>query len=478
MITVPDFQRIGNFQCLVSDNVSYQELEEIRNQQKDVSKFVVSSDLRPFNGLKDKLLSQFPQAEFIVSSPVEMNSYSMDGIVPRWIFHEQNVQKVMEGDYAGLRPVTAEVVPTLNCNFRCVQCSYSEPKKNLHLWVDKDGRPNFNFSHETHMTKQTMRIVLERLSQGGVTNVLFTGGGEPFMNAEVTLFGLKLAHRLGLKIGLYSNGSLLNQEIINQILECEPVFFRISIYGDRDSFSSYTRQKKGLFDRVLRNLQLLTQRKMVMKSSTQLGLSYLLHPYTMKGVEPVTDLLKTTLTADQLNQISFMRFTPAVNYFGKSQHSQSPMDNVFSYLEQSVKPKFAGTEMEIKPYYHRLKDLNGNKSYEQCRASGWYLEVGPGGAAYLCCEKMFNPHFQIGNLVASSVEQIFTGSVREQLIHNLKCEDCPCLCKPHELNKVFEEIEGFRKQGKLEAVAKWRQSILSLIIQDKFFAGKLNDYES
>ena len=361
---------------------------------------------------------------------------------------QENIQEILNGNYLGIKPVTAEFVPTLNCDFQCVQCSYSKPKKQENVW----GKGDFS-RKAVHMDKDIMKIALDRLIDGGVKNILFTGGGEPFMNKEVVLEGMRYAKKHGRTIGLYTNASLLNENIIQEILKIDPLFIRVSVYGsDKKSFSAYTGQKSEIYLKVIENIKLLAINKQKNNSSVILSISYLLHPYTIENIDLLSDVFFQNFSLDQLNQISCIRFTPAVDYFGGEQHSHKEMEEVFEKIEHELKPKFKKTTVEIKPYHHRLADLNNpDKSYDTCRASGWFIEVGPNGDVFLCCEKLFLPEYKIGNLAENSIDEIYMSQLRKSVIEKVNhsfCKDCPPLCKPHERNKIFHEIEFLKKNNK------------------------------
>jgi len=380
---------------------------------------------------------------------------------------EKNIQKVVEGDYLGIKPVTAEFVPTLNCNFQCNQCSYAKPKKQENVW----GKGEFS-RKAVHMDKNIMKIALDRLIEGGVKNILFTGGGEPFMNKEVVLEGMRYAKEHGRTIGLYTNASLLNEKIIQEIFEIDPLFIRISLYGSNEkSFSAYTGQKSEIYSKVIENIKLLTINKQRSNASVILSISYLLHPYTIDNIGLLSDMFFQNFSLDELNQISYIRFTPAVDYFGGKQHSQKVMEEVFRKIEDELKPNFKKTTIEIKPYHHRLADLNTTeKSYDTCRASGWFIEVAPNGDVFLCCEKLFLPDYKIGNLIENSIDEIYASQLREDVIAKVNhsfCKDCPPLCKPHERNKIFNKIELLR--------ANKNNILIDNCLND---LSKLSDFES
>jgi MoaA/NifB/PqqE/SkfB family radical SAM enzyme len=399
--------------------------------------------------------------------------------IPKWIQHEENFDFVSKKEWLKIKPVTAEFIPTLNCNFHCNQCSYSIPKQNLKIWKKGSKKPaqrNIGFD----MDQKTAITIINKLAKENVKNLLITGGGEPFMNPVTTLESIRYAKLKGLNVGIYSNGSLLNKQIIQNIIKNNPLFIRISIYGTNpNDFSTYTNQNKIIYTKVINNIKELAKEKIKQKSNTQIGLSFLIHPHTQKNFDEINNYLLKKLSHKELQAINTCRFTPAVNYFGKKQHSQAKMEKIFSYIEKNISPRLEKHGILVKLYFHRLNDLNKTKTYKKCLASGWFLEIGPRGDVFLCCEKLFLTPYKIGNILSQSIKEIYQSNLRKNIIKKVcdqDCKNCPTLCKPHELNKIFNN-HNINKLTPSQ-ILNWKNSILNKQEKQTFFPGKLNDFES
>ena len=487
MQLIPNPEKAGKYFCYITDCESPETLSSaLQAERLNLTKIFVHflCDTNPNDPVLLSISKKYSDAEIAQMTKDDIEKIQQqDVLIPKWVLSATNFPKVAVGNYYDIKPVTAEFVTTLNCNFRCNQCSYAEPKKNIGVWVEaQTNKHMFDLSNENHMTEYTMKASIDKLVEGGVRNILFTGGGEPFFNADITLKGIHYAKSKGLIIGIYSNGSLLNEDIVDQLYDAEPLFIRISIYGStKESFTQYTNQNNRLFYRVFKNIKLLAQRKNIFNSSTQLGLSYLVHPDTMQEIADISKALQENFSINELHAINFIRFTPAVEYFGSQQHSQNLMEKFFLRIENEVKPTLSALGIDVKIYYHRLADLNSKKSYTTCRASGWYIEVGPNADVYLCCEKLFLPAYKIGNLLEQSLDEIFSCPKRKQVINRVNealCYDCPTLCKPHELNKIFEEIENIRTNDDQLRLDEWKKELLRFGREQKHIPGRLNDFES
>lgn len=426
---------------------------------------------------------RFPSAEICICSAEELSTILSRQPYPAWLRPERNVSEIEAGRYLQIRPVTAEVVPTLNCCFRCSQCSYRPPKDAEGVWRSEDG---LTFAEDSasprhHMTVEVMDAVLEALVNGGVSNILFTGGGEPMANYTVLMHGLQRATDLRAATYLYTNGFLLSPTRTAEVLAVSPRLIRISIYGTSpSSFARYTGKKEEGYERVLRNVAELVDANCERQGQTLLALSFIVHPVTMSDIDGLSESLLANLGEDRLRKFAYIRFTPAVDYYGGSQHDRRWMTDVFAYIEQELTPQLRGIAV-IEPYRHRLRDLyNPEKPYPSCLASGWFAEVAPNGDAYLCCETMFNRDFLIGNLLRDSLEQIYAGDCRKTILASLAashCKGCPPVCKPHEFNKTFARVEALRAAGRMQEFAAWREAMDRLHSSETFFPG-LNVIES
>ncbi|MDP7196630.1 MAG: radical SAM protein [SAR202 cluster bacterium] len=265
----------------------------------------------------------------------------------------KNLNEILNQDYDLIKPITAEFVTTLNCNFSCTQCAYKPAKENNSVWKKTSKKSNIQ------MTEEVMELSLERLAEGGVKNILITGGGEPLIT-PVTLKTMAKANELNLTHALYTNGFLLTKRITEEIISLDPLFTRISIYGgNQRTMNQYTQTKSmKSFDSLIEKIDNIAKVKKEANSSMNLGLSYLVHPITANSVLEFAHRIRELTNIDNIN---YIRFTPAVDYFGGQQHSKELMNDVFEVVNGIIKPLFEDINTEIKPYMHRVNDLHGGE---------------------------------------------------------------------------------------------------------------------
>lgn len=384
---------------------------------------------------------------------------------PIWLVSQQNMIAMCNNDFESISPITAEVIPTLNCCFRCNQCAYRLVKEQNDVWE----KSNKNFD----MTKEKMELVLTRLSQGGVKNIVFTGGGEPLVNLDVTLYGMSICNNIGLNFGLYTNGYRLTSSTIKQILSYNPEFIRISIYGtNEETFNNYTNSQGSNYLKIIANIKDLLHVISNSKSNTAISLSFLMHPILYVQASDISRIVEL-FSVEELKQFTSIRFTPAVNYDSPVQHASKFFDGIVKEILK-LKQEYGLSNIYI--YSHRLRDLYTPKEYNKCRGNGFYAEVGPKGEMYLCCEKVGHPDYVIGDLTASSLSDIWVSQKRLEILRSIDCSLCPSLCKPHEANKQMEFLCNNRiNDNDLE---NWFKEINQIASNEAFAPGYPNSFES
>lgn len=375
-------------------------------------------------------------------------------------------------------PMTSEVIPSLTCPYRCEQCSYRPQKEQLGLWNNKTPG-----NKHTEMTKDTMDIVINRLVEAGTKYIIFTGGGEPLCNVEVTLHGMNVARKNNMGICLYTNGFMITNFIAKEVMSINPYVCRISVYGfDEIGYSRYTNTAQSGYQKVFQNIRILLDKRDEMNSQTAVSLSFLLHPQMFEHIENIEsinilDMLIKSLGEDYIGKISTIRFTPAINYYGGEQTDMHFFDEIFAQVEKSY---IKGLEygVQLKPYYHRIEDLYSQKSYLKCYGCGLYAEIGPDGSMYQCCEKLLIDEYSIGNLTENSIKDIYSSQRRGCVLHNVNENilNCPPVCKPHEANKQFSEVfEGEKKA--IDLYELWFHLLKDITKNDEVF-GEYNPFES
>lgn len=146
-----------------------------------------------------------------------------------------------KGSRLGL-PVSGNFELTSRCNFRCPMCYVHNGNEGM---------------RERELTADQWLGLAEEACRQGMVFALLTGG-EPFIREDFfEIFdGMK---RMGLLLSVNSNGSLLNDEIIERLAEDPPFRINISLYGNSEE-TYYRMCGVSCHEKVINNIKALRAR--------------------------------------------------------------------------------------------------------------------------------------------------------------------------------------------------------------------------
>ena len=152
---------------------------------------------------------------------------------PRFSISDE-IYKVWMKDH---QPYIATFELTPCCNFRCIHC---------YLGIHREEAQVLSFDQVTH--------ILDELKEAGVLQVALTGG-ECMMRKDFGDIYL-YAKKAGFLVTVFSNISLLTDEIVELFTQYPPFSVEISLYGaSEDTYETVTGRRA--FQQVLENLHKL-----------------------------------------------------------------------------------------------------------------------------------------------------------------------------------------------------------------------------
>ena len=121
-------------------------------------------------------------------------------------------------DHAYPQPANARIYITELCNSRCLTCNF---------WKNKN---------EVQLDTETWKDILRQIRRAGVSSIEFVGG-EPTVRPDLPDL-IKKVKELGfVQILISSNGLLLNDVYIKELINCGVNGFHISLDGLRDTYN-------------------------------------------------------------------------------------------------------------------------------------------------------------------------------------------------------------------------------------------------
>jgi radical SAM protein with 4Fe4S-binding SPASM domain len=155
---------------------------------------------------------------------------------------------------AGQRmPMQVSIEVTRRCPLECLHCYNNLPMG------DMDAK-------RRELTKEEHFRVLDELVEMGCFWLLYTGG-EIFARKDF-LEIYTYAKKKGFLITLFTNGTIINEQIADYLAEWPPFAIEITLYGrTRETYEALTAVPRS-FDRCLRGIKLLKERGLPLKLKT------------------------------------------------------------------------------------------------------------------------------------------------------------------------------------------------------------------
>jgi radical SAM protein with 4Fe4S-binding SPASM domain len=150
-------------------------------------------------------------------------------------------------------PLQVSIEVTRRCPLECLHCYNNLPMG------DMDAK-------QRELTKEEHFKMLDELVEMGCFWILYTGG-EIFARKDF-LEIYTYAKKKGFLITLFTNGTMINEQIADYLAEWPPFAIEITLYGrTRETYEALT-AVPGSYDRCLRGIKLLQGRKLPLKLKT------------------------------------------------------------------------------------------------------------------------------------------------------------------------------------------------------------------
>ena len=150
-------------------------------------------------------------------------------------------------------PLQVSIEVTRRCPLECLHCYNNLPMGDLE-------------AKSREMTKEEHFRVLDELVEMGCFWILYTGG-EIFARKDF-LEIYTYAKKKGFLITLFTNGTIINEQIADYLAEWPPFAIEITLYGrTRETYEALT-AVPGSYDRCLRGIRLLKERGLPLKLKT------------------------------------------------------------------------------------------------------------------------------------------------------------------------------------------------------------------
>lgn len=313
-------------------------------------------------------------------------------------------------------PIGMELDLTNRCNLGCNFCHFSYTHTRGPL-----SRQNAGFDLGDEMGLGLLKRILPGMAAFGVKSVTFSGGGEPTLSPHFA-DAVRVAKDHGLQLGLYTNGTLITDELADLISQS----FEWSVISlDAVDATTYRALKgNGQFEAACNGVRRIVQGA----GHCIVGVSFLVGLKNYKQVEPMANL------ARELGA-HYAEFRPIVIY---DLHDPDRSDEPSTAWVGTALPflrRIAAPDVEIR--WDKFERYTGwQRGYRTCHAVQFTGVITPNGKVWTCVNRRGLPESEIGDLTRESFAEVWARVKAETVNPKL----CRILCRGDALNLTLNQL--------------------------------------
>lgn len=344
--------------------------------------------------------------------------YILDG--SKILYHRDRVEAWLRGER--IAPITIDCALTTRCTYRCVYCYGKMQLINKFPSIDRDVVFGF----------------LDDAAEIGVKAISFVSDGESTCNpcfADAIVHGKE--H--GIDMALGTNGYLLCEDNLEQILPCL-TYLRFNISAGEKERYMYIHGVKGeAYDRVICNIKKAVEIKHKKGLDVTIGLQMVLMPEFEDQIIPLTKL-GAELGVDYLvikHCSDDKDGTLGVDY--------SAYANMLQTMEEAE--TYSTNRYQVSVKWSKINAGN-HKCYKYCYGVPFMLQMS-GSGLVAPCGSFFNEKYKeyhIGNINKTRFKEIWESERYWDIMKKISSgqfdanRDCGTLCLQHKTNEVLWDI--------------------------------------
>ncbi|MGB3209284.1 MAG: radical SAM protein [Desulforhopalus sp.] len=188
-----------------------------------------------------------------------------------------------------------------DCNFRCLKCANSLDEQNCSDVPEIQQQ----MSVEKLLNYSEYEEIIGSFAASGGNTIAVIGEGEPFHPKQVNLTKhiIAIAYKNALNIIIFTNGALLNDDLISFLYDHDvAIVFSIDSL-DRDQYTRLTGTSGKVYDAVINNIKKTTSvyqnKKSILKdthsneyTATYIGINSVLSLHNRSEIEKITSFLQ------------------------------------------------------------------------------------------------------------------------------------------------------------------------------------------
>lgn len=352
--------------------------------------------------------------------------YRLDG--HKLLYHLDRIFEWQKGER--IAPVQIDMGLTKFCNVGCIYC----------IGVTQGGmKKGMMIEHNA-----LMRFI-EDCGKLGVCSIAYIGDGEPTLNPGL-YDSIILAKRLGIDIGMATNGILLDMKYAHEMLR-DSTFIRINLSAaEPESFKRIHQASSDKFNMLIEKLTDLVEIRKKNQYQCTLGLQMVLIPENFDQVIKLAELgAKIGVDYLQIKQCSDTEYRE----IGINPEDYKRVESALREAEN-----FSNENYYVKVKWNKINILNetdlykgGFRKYDICYGTPFLGQISGNGKVYPCGPFFGKDRFYIGDIHEESYCDIVKGDrywqVYQDIVENVDVHyDCTVGCRQDYINKFLWDLKN------------------------------------
>jgi len=240
-----------------------------------------------------------------------------------------------------------------------------------------------------------------------------------------TVDAMERAAARGISCGMVTNGSLVRGEKALR-LKRTATYVRFSLDAATRA-THLTLHQHDDFDQIVRNLRTLSEAQ----GPATIGTGYFINERNVAEVVRGARLVKDA----GADYIQFKTYSGLPIDPGLHRQMLEAVDETLDLSDQTFDVHIADRIFENHSYQVR--------GYSRCHFQAMKTVINADGSVYLCAQKRTNPSGRVGNVLTSSLAEIWNSATRRNVVDGLNLLKCP-YCVHDRQNKMIEYLAHFQ----------------------------------
>jgi MoaA/NifB/PqqE/SkfB family radical SAM enzyme len=328
--------------------------------------------------------------------------------------HPDKLRSFREGRVTA--PIYVRVKPCNSCNHGCHWCVYKADRRLAAVTGSPDSMDSgmhAGMKEADEIPTAKMLEVLEDFRDMGVKAVTFSGGGEPLLHRDITLFMQRCLY-YGIDLSLITNGQLLNNERAEVLAFAKWV--RVSMdYTTPEQMARSRRVPERLYGQVMMNLQTFARLK---QPFCDLGVNFIVTRENHADLVPFARQMKEL-------GVENVRFSPV--YCPLMDQYHAPHEWAVLQQLETIQAELVDEDFSVNTTF----DLDNpahrpERAYTRCYFMQTVPVVGADQNVYACHNKAYDPGGLIGSIAGDMRFKDLWGSEAARAVFESLNPQCAC----------------------------------------------------